>query len=56
MLYVFISIRQTGSNINNHSNRKLNYKQLIKYYKLAKPFAVEIYRNTKNNLSRKKTF
>jgi len=48
-LYVFIFIHQAGSNINNNSNGKLNYKHLIKCYKLLqnwqKPFTLEIYRN-----------
>jgi len=45
--YIFIFIHQAGSNVNNYNNWKLNYKQLIKYYKLLqswqKPFVVEIY-------------
>ena len=51
-LFIFIFIHQTGSDINDNSNRKLNYKHLIKYYKLLqnwqKPFKpAEIYRNIK---------
>ena len=43
--YVFLIIRQAGYNIDNYNNRKLNYKQLIKYYRLLqnwqKPFTVK---------------
>jgi len=46
--YVFVIIRQAGYYIDNYNNRKLNYKQLIKYYRLLqnwqKPFTVKIYR------------
>jgi len=31
-IIIFIFIHQSGSNINNDNNRKLNYKHLIKYY------------------------
>ena len=31
-IIIFIFIYQSGSNINNDNNRKLNYKHLIKYY------------------------
>ena len=45
--YIIIFFHQAVSNANNYSSGKLNYKQLIKYYKLLqswqKPFAVEIY-------------
>jgi len=33
-LSAFIFIYQTGSNINNYNNEKLNDKYLIRYYKL----------------------
>jgi len=45
--YIFIFIHQAGSNVNNYNNGKLNYKQLIKYYRLLQswqiPFVIEIY-------------
>jgi len=47
--YIFISIHQAGSNINNNNIRKFNYKHLTEYYKLLqnwqKPLTVEIYRS-----------
>jgi len=46
MCFIFIFIHQAGSNINNYNNRKLNYKHLIKYYKLLQNYQkLEIYRN-----------